>query len=268
MNSSQAEPFLGTYMLRRGNSKLIVSMPHIGTVLPEWLIPRITENAQKVPDTDWYLELLYDFLEEMDVTVISANYSRYVIDLNRCPNDLSIYQGVNVTGLLPMETFTGELIYNNESSLTQLETATRLDEFWYPYHHALQDEITRITSLHGDVVLWDAHSIRSTLPWLFDGQLPDLNIGTVDGNSCSPELTEKLVEIIKNTSDFSWVVNGRFKGGFITRHYGDAENVHSVQLEIAMRTYCDESGTIPEYDTKKANALKSVLKAMIESILG
>lgn len=255
------------FKLRRGDSKLIVSMPHVGTKLPDCLIPRMRKAALTLPDTDWYLEELYDFLLDMDVTLISANYSRYVVDLNRSPNDISLYPGHDVTGLCPIDTFAGELIYKNEPALTELEISSRLDAFWYPYHQALETEIARIKSIHGHAVLWDAHSIRSTVPRFFEGKLPELNIGTAGGGTLQLNQTEKLVQKIKDNAEFSWVVNGRFKGGYITRHYGNADDVNAVQLEIALRAYLDESVLIPQYDITKARNLKSLLKTMLESLL-
>lgn len=256
------------FKLRRGNSKLIVSMPHVGTQLPESLNVRMTKQAKDLPDTDWYLEELYDFLQELDVTVIAANYSRYVVDLNRSADDMSLYPGSNVTGLCPIDTFSGELIYQQERSLDTTEIKNRLKMFWHPYHDALAFEIARVKALHGDVIVWDAHSIRSVVPRFFDGELPQLNIGTADGTTCQPKIIEKALNIIKSYDDYSWVDNGRFKGGFITRHYGQpSQGINAIQLEIAMRSYMDESSSSPKFDNDKAQSLRVLLKSMMQSII-
>jgi len=256
------------FKLRRGNSKLIVSMPHVGTQLPESLNVRMTKLAKDLPDTDWYLEELYDFLKDLDVTVIAANYSRYVVDLNRSADDMSLYPGSIVTGLCPIDTFSGELIYQQEMSLDATEIKNRLKMFWHPYHDALTSEIARVKALHGDVIVWDAHSIRSVVPRFFDGELPQLNIGTADGTTCQPKIIEKALSIIKSYDDYSWVDNGRFKGGFITRHYGQpSQGINAIQLEIAMRSYMDESSSSPKFDNDKAQSLRVLLKSMMQSII-
>ena len=243
-------------------------MPHVGTQLPSSLIPRLTKQAMNLSDTDWYLEELYDFLDELDATVIAANYSRYVVDLNRSANDISLYPGSDVTALCPTDTFSRDLIYQNESSLDSTEITERLNKYWYPYHQALASEISRIKALHGDVILWEAHSIRSEVPRFFDGELPQLNLGTADGATCQQALIEKVVDVIKSNGDYSWVVNGRFKGGYITRHYAEPSlGVISMQLELAMRSYMDESSLSPVFDHDKARALRVLLKAMMQSLL-
>jgi N-formylglutamate deformylase len=268
MNKDQSKSESDIFKLKRGNSKVLVSMPHVGTQLPRSLIPRMTKEAMNLPDTDWYLEELYDFLDELDVTVIAANYSRYVVDLNRSANDISLYPGSDVTGLCPTDTFYRDLIYENETSLEATEINDRLNKFWYPYHNALASEISRIKAVHGDVIVWDAHSIRSEVPRFFDGELPQLNLGTADGTTCQPVLMEKIVDIIKSNGDYSWVMNGRFKGGFITRHYAQPSmGVSTMQLELAMRSYMDESSSSPIFDNDKARGLRVILKAMMQSLL-
>lgn len=264
MNDAKSDVF----KLRQGNSKLIVSMPHVGTQLPETLIPRLTKEALALPDTDWYLEELYDFLQELDVTVIAANYSRYVVDLNRSADDVSLYPGSNVTALCPTDTFSGAPIYKQETSLEAPEIKDRLTTFWYPYHEALESEIARVKASNDHVIVWEAHSIRSEVPRFFEGVLPQLNIGTADGTTCEQVLIEKVVDVIKSNGDYSWVANARFKGGFITRHYGQpSQGINAMQLEIAMRAYMDESSLGPRFDNNKASSLRGLLKAMIQSLL-
>lgn len=268
MNKVKSKTESDIFKLKRGNSKLLVSMPHVGTQLPNSLNPRLTKQAMNLSDTDWYLEELYDFLDELDATVIAANYSRYVVDLNRSANDISLYPGSDVTALCPTDTFSRDLIYQNESSLDSTEITERLNKYWYPYHQALASEISRIKAVHGDVILWEAHSIRSEVPRFFDGELPQLNLGTADGATCPQALIEKVVDVIKSNGDYSWVVNGRFKGGYITRHYAERSlGVISMQLELAMRSYMDESSLSPVFDHDKARALRVLLKAMMQSLL-
>lgn len=268
MSKYQGEPESDVFTLRQGNSKILVSMPHVGTQLPEWMIPCMHKEAMDLPDTDWYLEELYDFLEDLDVTVIAAQYSRYLVDLNRSADDISLYPGSDVTGLCPTDTFSGKLIYKQEPHLNTTELKNRLTKFWYPYHKALASEIARIKAIHGNVIVWDAHSIRSEVPRFFNGELPQLNIGTVDGTTCQQALIEKMLDVIKSNGDYSWVENGRFKGGFITRHYSQPSlDINTVQLEIAMRSYIDESSLKPNFDNHKAQPLRVLLKAMMQSIL-
>lgn len=268
MNKDHNESESDVFKLSRGKSKLIVSMPHVGTQLPEWLIPRMSKEAMNLSDTDWYLEELYDFSQDLDVTVLAANYSRYVVDLNRSADDVSFYPGSNVTGLCPTDTFSGQLIYEREMSLEPAEIKSRLNKYWYPYHDALTAEISRIKALHGNVIVWEAHSIRSEVPRFFDGELPQLNIGTVDGTTCQQMLIDKIVDVIQQNGDYSWVENGRFKGGFITRHYGQPSlGINTLQLEIAMRSYMDESSLSPSFNNIKAQSLRVLLKAMMQSIL-
>lgn len=257
------------FTLKRGNSPLLVSMPHVGTRLPEWLVPRLTEAGLALSDTDWYLEALYDFLENLDATVIIARYSRYVIDLNRPVDDASLYPGQSVTGLCPVDTFAGAPIYLEHALPTPDEVQQRVRRFWAPYHQALAEELSRIKALHGRAMLWDAHSIRSEVPRFFEGQLPHLNIGTADNQACTPELTEKVAAAARCAGNYEWVVNGRFKGGYITRAYGRPQaGVDAVQLEIAMRSYMDESGPVPSpLDESKAQRLRPVIKAMMQSLL-
>jgi len=268
MNTDHRQSESDVFKLKRGNSQLLVSMPHVGTQLPGWLIPRLSEQALTLPDTDWYLEELYDFLQDIDVTVISANYSRYVVDLNRSADDISLYPGSDVTGLCPIDTFSGKLIYEHETYLDATEIKSRLNRFWFPYHRALACEISRIKAIHGNVIVWEAHSIRSEVPRFFDGELPQLNIGTADGTSCQQDLIEKIVDVIKANGDYSWVANGRFKGGFITRNYTQpSQGINTMQLEIAMRSYMDESSSSPKFDNDKAKSLRVLLKAMMQSLL-
>ncbi|MFT6051308.1 MAG: N-formylglutamate deformylase [Halioglobus sp.] len=248
---------------KEGNSAVIVSMPHSGTFLPKALTDRFTEKGLAVADTDWHIPQLYNFLEALNVTVIQANYSRYVIDLNRSVDGRAMYPGQTETGLCPHHAFSGESLYLPGVEIVEGEVSQRAETYWQPYHRKMTEEIERLKALHGFVIVWDAHSIRSSVPRLFSGQLPDLNLGTANGQSCAPELEKKLNSLLLAQDRFSTVCNGRFTGGAITRHYGQpASNVHAVQMEIAQKSYMRESADFL-LDEGRAAELRPLLREMI-----
>ena len=255
------------YELHRGISPLIVSMPHSGLLLPSELDGRITQAAKSLVDTDWHIPQLYNFVYELNATVIKANYSRYVVDLNRPASGESLYPGQATTGTCPDTTFQGEPLYLEGHGLAEDELEGRIKDYWQPYHSALKAEIERIKSIHGFCLLYDAHSIRSHVSRLFEGELPVLNLGTAHGESCPSELTDKLQSRLSSQENFTWVVNGRFVGGYITRHYGSPEqNVYAVQIELAQRAYMNEdSENLFRQDL--AEPLQAVLKSLINTML-
>ena len=231
---------LPAYLMRRGNSGLLVSMPHVGTHIPAELAARMTPVALQLADTDWHLPLVYD-LDALDATILVATHSRLVIDLNRPPDDQNLYPGHDTTGLIPVDTFHQEPVYSGAGPDDD-ETTERRQTYWLPYHQALEAQLARLRQTHERVVLWDAHSIASRLPRFFSGRLTDLNFGTADGSSCAPELANAILAPVRKQQRYSWVLNGRFKGGYITRHFGDpAGGVHAVQLEMTQAIYMDES---------------------------
>jgi N-formylglutamate deformylase len=255
-----------TFLLHRGTSALFVSLPHDGTRLPDELATRMTASARRVPDTDWHVSRLYSFARELGASIIMPHCSRYVVDLNRPPDDTSLYPGQNTTGLCPIVQFSGEPVYLAKQEPAHDEVLTRVEHFWRPYHTALAGEIGRIRTAHGRAVLWEGHSIRSVVPWLFEGRLPDFNLGTANGASCSPEIQRRLVAVLESQRDYSFVVNGRFKGGHITRNYGNpAAGVDAVQLELAQLNYMDEASFA--YDETKASRLQKVIRALLEVCL-
>lgn len=226
------------YRFRRGKAPLLVSMPHTGTYVPEWLEPRLTRAAKALPDTDWHLEQLYSFVDELGASVLVATHSRYVVDLNRPPDNANLYPGQDTTGIVPVDTFHKAPLYLPGFAPSETEVRSRIDQYWKPYHAKLSSELMDLKKEHGCALLWDAHSILSEVPRFFAGKLPDFNLGTADGRSCRPEVGEKLLERI---SGYTKVLNGRFKGGYITRTYGKpADNVHAVQLELSERIYMEE----------------------------
>lgn len=245
--------------LQPGATPLLVNVPHAGTaVLPD-IASRLTKQAGELPDTDWHVHRLVEAAAaDSGATVMSARYSRYVIDLNRGRDDKPLYAGAT-TGLVPTELFDGQPVYTHDPP-DEAEIAARIDDYWQPYHDRLTRELEALRQRHGHAVLFDVHSIRSRVPRLFDGRLPDLNLGTYEQRSCAPQLQSAIAERLAAVEGFSSVVNGRFKGGFITRHYGRPEaGVHALQLEIAQACYMDEDH--PEHwDTGRAQPLTALLE--------
>lgn len=255
-----------TYTLYRGAAPLLVSVPHDGTVVPDDIAARLVPQARRVPDTDWHIARLYAFAREMGASMIVPRHSRYVIDLNRGEDDVSLYPGQNTTGLCPVVSFGGEPVYLAGSEPSENEVHARVQRYWRPYHTALHGEIDRIRAAHGRVVLWEGHSIKGELPFLFEGRLPDLNLGTANGASCSPQLQSRLEALLSAQGDYDFAVNGRFKGGHITRHYGKpASGVDAVQLELSQRNYMDEATF--EYDEARAQSLQGLVRRLLEAAL-
>ena len=253
------------FHLREGSSPLVVSIPHAGTFLPAEIAAQLTPEGRAVPDTDWFVDLLYQFLDELDVTVITATHSRYVVDLNRSPEGGKLYPGQTETGICPTETFDGEPLY--VANLPDpAARADRVARYWQPYHDALSASLERVKRHHNFVRLLDAHSIRGSVPRLFAGELPDLNFGTNDGVAASESLTNRVVQAAAGPG-FSSVLNGRFKGGFITRHYGAPNRcVDAIQLELAQRAYVD-NGNNPQFRPARAAALVGVLRLIVSEML-
>jgi formiminoglutamase len=265
-----SEPWLE---IQRGDAPLIVSMPHTGMDIPTEIEQRLVSPWLARKDTDWWIEKLYDFAPDLGATTLRTTISRTVIDVNRDPSGTSLYPGQNTTELCPTTTFDGELLYREGAVPTGHEIAGRRARYFDPYHVALQAEITRLHSGHRNIVLLEAHSIRSVIPRLFDGELPNLNIGTNSSASCADDLTT-AIEFICATMSFSRTTNGRFKGGYTTRHYGrPAEGVHAVQLELADRGYLDEPD-VPSpdnwptpYKEARAAPLRAVLRRILQACI-
>ncbi|MCM2355349.1 MAG: N-formylglutamate deformylase [Arenimonas sp.] len=255
------------YTLHRGSLPLLISLPHDGIALPEEIAARVTDAARGVPDTDWFVSRLYDFARGLGASVLVPQYSRYVVDLNRPPDDVSLYPGQNTTGLCPAVRFSGDPVYVEGQAPGPAEVAARVERYWRPDHAALAGELARLKQAHGRAVLWEGHSIRSVVPFLFEGRLPDLNLGTAGGASCSPATQARLEAVLAGQGDYTHVCNGRFKGGYITRHYGQpSEGVEAIQLELAQSTYMDE--TTGRYDRERAGKLQGLLDALLRAALG
>lgn len=248
----------------KGDSPLILSVPHAGTHIPDSIRARLNTRGRALADTDWHVDRLYKDIIP-GAMMIKANFHRYVIDANRGADDSSLYPGQNTTGLCPLTDFDGEAIWREGEEPTADDVDQRRETFHRPYHAAIEAAIARSVSRHGGAILYDCHSIRSNIPFLFEGELPALNIGTNGGTSCSPAL-ENLVASLCSDSAVSSVVNGRFKGGWTTRHYGDPANkIHAVQMEIAQRCYMTEAPPW-EYDAEKAETLRRLLKTILGAL--
>jgi N-formylglutamate deformylase len=255
-----------TCTLYQGNAPLLVSLPHVGTEIPHDQRGRYVERAMAVEDTDWYLDRLYAFARDLGASVLVPRYSRFLIDLNRPSENTPMYDGQNNTELCPTRFFTGEPLYLEGEAPDEAEVRRRVAHYWQPYHDTLRGELARIHAAHGHAVLFDGHSIKSELPWLFEGTLPHMNLGTVDGTSCAPALRDALAAAFAAQSAYSHVVDGRFKGGHITRHYGDpSHGVHAVQLEMCWRAYMDEAP--PRWNDARAAEVTPLLKALVRTML-
>jgi len=254
------------YRFSAGTTPLIVSMPHVGTHVPAQIAERMTPVARALPDTDWHVDRLYDFLDRIGASVIVANQSRYVVDLNRAPDGRPLYPGASNTELCPTTSFDELPLYQAGQTPDAAELALRRRFAWQPYHERLQRELDALKARHGVALLWDAHSIRSRVPRFFEGQLPDLNLGTGGGATCDPDLLARIMALA-GAGDYSCVANGRFKGGYITRNYGRPEaGIHAIQLELSQITYMNED---PPYDFREdlAAGIRPLLRHLLETAL-
>ena len=242
-------------------------MPHVGTHVPKEIATTMTEAALDLPDTDWHVDTLYDFLYDTGASVIAATHSRYVIDLNRPPDGTSLYPGRDVTELCPTTTFDNDPIYLEGQAPDRREIMSRLDRYWHPYHNRLAEALAELKEQHGYALLWDAHSIRSIVPRFFEGKLTDLNLGNGDGSASDSGLARNLLEIAQGAPGYTAVLNGRFKGGYITRTYGQpAAHIHAIQLEQCQATYMEEN---PPFTFREdlAEQVRPVLRSLIEAML-
>jgi N-formylglutamate deformylase len=251
-----------TFTFHPGSIPLLVSVPHDGRILPDDIAATMTEAGRDIPDTDWHVARLYEFARGLGAAIISAQLSRYVVDLNRPADNAILYEGQVATGLCPRQTFDGQDIY---SHATDIDVAARVEQFWKPYHAKIADTLAEFRQSHGYALLWDAHSIASRVPRLFDGDLPILNLGTWGGRSCAADIAADVIGIAED-SPFEAVVNARFQGGHITRHYGQlADNIQVIQLELAQRAYMNETTRI--YDDAKASELRATLEPMLTAFV-
>lgn len=252
--------------IRIGNSPLLLAQPHGGVEIPEKLFSRLNPNGRAIADTDWHITRLYDELVD-DVTIVSTPIHRYVIDANRNPNDESLYPGQNTTGLCPITTFDGAPIYLPGEEPNEDEMTHRQQKYHQPYHDAVNEQLERIKQRYGFAILYDCHSIRSQVPYLFEGKLCDFNIGTNSGLSCDRQIQSSIETICGSQPNYSSITNGRFKGGWTTRHYGKPESgIHAIQMELAQCNYMLEQAPW-SYRTDSAVKLRVVLKQILNALL-
>jgi len=251
--------------IHRGSAPLLLSLPHTGTDLPDDVLATLRDPALARYDTDWWVQRLYDFALELDATIVRTPISRTVIDVNRDPSGASLYPGQATTGLCPTERFNGDSLYHEGQVPDADEIDRRRRVYFCPYHDAIAAELARLRSQHPAVVLYDAHSIRAVVPRLFEGRLPDFNVGTNGGTSCAPALRQIIVDAIAG-EPYTHVVDGRFRGGWITRHYGrPVEGIHAIQMELAQDAYMDEPEdfSTPVYDPARAAPMRTRLQAAL-----
>lgn len=249
--------------ITRGEGALVIDVPHAGTQLPADIAVRLTADARATPDTDWHVDRLYAFAAGLGATLVVATHSRYVVDLNRDPSGATLYPGADNTELCPTRTFANAPVYADGRGPDEAEIAVRRARYFDPYHAELAAEVARVRARHGHAIVLDGHSIVSVAPRFFAGRLPDLNLGTADGASCAPEVQRIAADVLATTPGFTHVVNGRFKGGYVTRHYGrPQERVHALQLEMAQACYMDEAQP-RDFDAARARRLVAVLQRLV-----
>lgn len=257
---------MAVFEVKQGTSPVILGFPHTGTDVPADIWERLNETGRLLADTDWHIHHLYDGLLD-NPTVVRATFHRYVLDANRDPAGTSLYPGQNTTGLIPETDFDGKPIWKTGAEPTEADIAERLRTYHAPYHAALAAEIERVKAIHGVVVLYDCHSIRSHISFLFDGKLPDFNIGTDMGKTCDPAIEQATVAIAAAATGYDSILNGRFKGGWTTRHYGRPETgVHAIQMELAQSTHLTTEASPFAYDEAKADKLRIHLKSILTRI--
>lgn len=257
---------MGAFEVRQGSSPVIISLPHTGTDVPPEVWNRLNATGQVLSDTDWHIHQLYDGLLDV-ATTVRAMFHRYVIDANRDPAGTSLYPGQNTTGLIPTTDFDGLPIWKEGLEPTEQDIVDRLGSFHAPYHAALLLEIERVKSIHGVAIVYDCHSIRSNIPFLFAGTLPDFNIGTDNGSTCDVSIEAAAVDVVRNADGYTRVLNGRFKGGWTTRHYGKPNSgVHAIQMELAQSTHLTAEALPFTYDQTKAARVRVHLKSILTQI--
>ena len=265
MNSvNNANEVANSFTLIKGSVPLLISMPHNGESIPDDIAKAMQPFAKDVQDTDWYIDKLYDFAQSLGAYILKPTYSRYVIDLNRNKTNENLYPGANSTELCPTSAFNLKALYLDQKNPAQVEIDRRIALYWQPYHQVLKNTLLEIKQQFGKAVLLEAHSILSHVPRFFEGELPDFNFGTAEGESCAAGLINQVEQI--DFSPYTTISNGRFKGGFITREYGDPQNnIHALQLELSQRTYMHEPTN--KYKLSEANKVKVKLKTLVETLI-
>ena len=256
-----------SYRFAAGSVPLLVSVPHCGTAIPDHLAARMTPAALVLADTDWHVDRLYDFARAAGASMLTARFSRYVVDLNRDPAGQALYPGADNTGVVPVDSFERLPLYRPGQEPGPEEVRRRLASYWQPYHDRLAQELARLKAEFGRAVLFDAHSIRSRVPRFFEGRLPELNLGTAKGASMAPDFAQRVLALCQAAADYSSVLDGRFTGGYITRHYGrPADGVEALQLELSQLTYMDEEPPF-RYRAALADKLRPTLERLFALLL-
>jgi N-formylglutamate deformylase len=251
------------YLFHHRNSPILISIPHDGKHIPEHIAADMHDFALTSPDRDFYVSQLFSFAKDFDISLLKTHISRYVIDLNRPADNASLYPGQSATELCPSSSFDNRDLYINKPDSEEIQQ--RIEHYWQPYHQVIKDKLDVLKQQHGFAILLDAHSIKSQVPRFFSGQLPDINIGTNAGQSCAGHYQQKLKDILAAQNKYTYVFNGRFKGGYITRHYGDPENnIHAIQFELAQINYLQENNN--RYQPEKAEQLKTLLIRLVNAL--
>lgn len=251
------------YLFHHRSSPILFSIPHDGTVIPDDIAENMNEFALNSPDRDFFVSQLFSFAKDFEISLLKTHISRYVMDMNRPPNNESLYPGQSVPGLCPLTSFDEKDIYKSKPDDNEIQR--RLKKYWQPYHQVIKDKLEVIKQQHGFAILIDCHSIKSEVPRFFEGRLPDINIGTNSGKSCSVEIEKRIRKTLESQKIFSFVFNERFKGGYITRNYGQPQNnIHAIQIELSQRNYMDES--LDRFDVLKAEKLKTILIRLVNNL--
>ncbi len=255
---------------RGASLPILVSVPHSGTEFPEDLEKFFKEKFRKDPeDTDWLVHKVYDFLPSLGIPVLHAKYSRYVVDLNRDPDDVALYNDDRfITGLFPTHSFTKEALYKDKSTqeeaLSEFDRKWRMDRFYWPYYRAIQSHLTEKRDQHKAALLFDAHSIARSVPSLSAEPFPDLVLGTQMGFTADKKLIDAALEVLER-SPYKVSHNDPFRGGNITRNHGNPEmGFHAMQLEMCQDLYLAEDGR--SLDPEKTEQLRNTLSLLFREL--
>ncbi|GAA4113631.1 N-formylglutamate deformylase [Aquimarina addita] len=247
---------------------ILISIPHAGTQFPVEIKHYYKKKMRNhLDDTDWYVHKLYEFAPSLGITIIKANLSRWVIDLNRDPKSIPLYTDNRlITAITPITDFYGNNIYTSSSSEPDpIEIQRRLDLYYWPYYRQIETLIADLKKKFGKVLLWDAHSIRHLVSTIQKKPFPDMILGNNDQKTAHPQLILTALEKLRSKK-FEVAHNTPFKGGHITRYFGKpAQNVHALQLEMNKILYMDDNEIT--YNTKRASEVQEVLQDTLQHLI-